>query len=704
MGDVITKLGIEYGDRPARQLISDMQEARTATTQVTEAGRQMATEWSDLAQVITEVQSGQKTASEGLAQLNHEGIQTAQSFKELKSQLAEIGITSTKLRPSTEETAQSLRSAANESRQLGMAFYALTIAGFGLMSVERELESAYGEELPEAFKSTVNSLNMIASFGSAGAMLGGPVGALLGGLTGAVIGFGTALTAIDPDIKELNQELDNLANKGKTADTLAEIMGWTRLDAQWALEAAKNNEALAEALDKVAKDREPPTIIDILTGARAPFRTSNYFDATKGRTLAEDEQNLQLQLQSALYQQLREDGKRYYDDISQAAEQLSDLQQEQSERMVEFAEREAEAFENAAEARIRAEQRAADQTERINRQLADALEQAAQQLASRRADIDREYADKEADLAWQRDRRLEEFAADEARRRQQLADTLADITRSEQQSLAALDFNTHEQLLDAKTQREREDILRRYQFEKGQIEQRANDQRTDAEERFAEEQALAAERRRLMEEEFEHQRALNVRETQERIADAQEAYEAQVAAAHKRNEEQLADLQKSLAAEKLAIQERYEDEIKQIGKARSAFSAAQGERIAKLEEELSVLREIQTIWLQLNGLNENPIVGAAKKWALMGGGEGHQLGGIVGGPMGAPRPIIAHGGEEVIPVSRVGRTSQESAPQMVFISAEPLVAPAVQRIVEQMYQSNVFRESVMVLLNDEAFR
>lgn len=148
--------------------------------------------------------------------------------------------------------------------QVGLAFFAFSIAARGVRDIGRELGAVYGDEVAQGFSKAADALQTIGSFGSGGALLGslfGPegtiIGAGIGGGIGAIAAIGTAIMQLPPEIEQLNQSLDSLGKKDETIATLSKILDISKEDAAALLELAKASPEAAKALDDLAKSKEP---------------------------------------------------------------------------------------------------------------------------------------------------------------------------------------------------------------------------------------------------------------------------------------------------------------------------------------------------------------------------------------------------------------------------------------------------------------
>lgn len=152
--------------------------------------------------------------------------------------------------------------------QSSRAFFALTLASFGLMSIAKELEKAFGDDLPPAIERTTAAVQQIASFGSAGAFVGGAPGAIIGAIVGSVVALGVAAVQVDPQIQQLNQSLNNMSRQDEVIETLARIAGVTKDVAATWVEAARKDSEFAKSLEELVKAAEPvPPIIKAMNQA-----------------------------------------------------------------------------------------------------------------------------------------------------------------------------------------------------------------------------------------------------------------------------------------------------------------------------------------------------------------------------------------------------------------------------------------------------
>lgn len=252
---------------------------------------------------------------------------------------------------------------------------------------------------------------------------------------------------------------------------------------------------------------------------------------------------------------------------AQAAQQIDTVWQNLTTQLDALADQRAKAIETEAQAEAKAQQSLTDEINKAQQQLNDSLAKAAQSLADKEADINRTLHDKLTDEAHKYQESEEQVSQQIAKSKQDLANKLVDIERQRQEQLAALDYNTAEQIGKAKTENERRDIEERAVFERSQINQRANDQRSSAEQTAAQQAKDLELRKKTLDEEYQYAVATSKREASERLADAQRSYAEEVAAARQRdaqtiadarlkNAEQIADLRQRLTTEEQALDQQ----------------------------------------------------------------------------------------------------------------------------------------------------
>lgn len=152
----------------------------------------------------------------------------------------------------------------DQSIKVGLAFFAMSIAARGLRDIGRELGHVYGQEVAQGFSTAADALQTIGSFGSGGALIGslfGPAGTIagagIGGSIGALSAIGTILLQLPPEVEALNTSLDALGKKDTTIQTLSKILDISTDESKALLDIAKNSPEAAQALDKLAREKEP---------------------------------------------------------------------------------------------------------------------------------------------------------------------------------------------------------------------------------------------------------------------------------------------------------------------------------------------------------------------------------------------------------------------------------------------------------------
>ncbi|HEX9115282.1 MAG TPA: hypothetical protein VGA61_04385, partial [Anaerolineae bacterium] len=162
-----------------------------------------------------------------------------------------------------------LKNTGKSANQAGQSIYGMTreflafmMASYAMMEVERQLQVAYGEKLPQAVQESSMALREISQFAYSGAMIGAMSGnAMLGGglgaLAGGLMALGVALLNVQQPIIDLNKQLDSLGKKDEAIRTLAEITHWSQEFAATALELGKKDVSFGGQLGEYARLKEP---------------------------------------------------------------------------------------------------------------------------------------------------------------------------------------------------------------------------------------------------------------------------------------------------------------------------------------------------------------------------------------------------------------------------------------------------------------
>ncbi len=161
---------------------------------------------------------------------------------------------------------------AKHAQNMWQASFLLFGVAMAWQTVGREIEKVSGEKMPDWFNIGGNAINIGSSLGMTGAMLGpmlgigGMAGLGIGAAAGIGIGILSGMAELPEDIRALNDELDKLDKKDTILTALASVMGTTTDQADEILRLAKAYSELGSALDKVARQREQPSMLEGLTG------------------------------------------------------------------------------------------------------------------------------------------------------------------------------------------------------------------------------------------------------------------------------------------------------------------------------------------------------------------------------------------------------------------------------------------------------
>lgn len=603
------------------------------------------------------------------------------------------------------KNAESHARLSENSIQTSRAFFALTLASFGLMTITRELAKS-GDELAPTLEKITNATQIIASFGSAGAFIGGAPGAVAGGVLGAVLALPEALDQTSEATKALGEELQKIGAQDDAAEQLAKIAnvsqdaaaemlhlaetapillatleriqelqaqrefatsglgqglaGLSGFDPQVLTEAydtaiqkqaelvqsqfevAKAGEVARESTDKLNSSLknlgtgDAKTQLADLLGVTEEvskgfldFANENREVAEQAQVLVQSIQDAQVQLakmqeqlkdqepsiaqqhvMEGLTNRIREqraalndlvlshqsfessndkiiDGaERLVDAVTRANHSLETLAERIGNQYVQAQQQYSNAVQDAAEQRANAifnaeqsltnrivdlwqdlqnrvsdiNQGLADRVSDIQLQLANKLSDIQvqlsnrihdiqlqlsnriadiqQQTADRISDINRDLQNKLDDLAHQRDLAVGQANQKIADAARDLSRKLYEIERDRIQAIEALAFNTHEQLMDARTNHDRDRILRRQQFEQAQIDDQANNARKDALADFQDKVSQAEREKRLAQDVYDYQVMLAKRLAQQKIDDAIHTANVQIAQAQRQAQQQ----------------------------------------------------------------------------------------------------------------------------------------------------------------------
>lgn len=706
----------------------------------------LGSEWQRAFMSFKQLGDTPQTALNEVAKAVQANVEPAELLKRNQDQLFQQMLSLSKAGKSWTEISKAMSEQAGElngrfsrlsetSVRSSRAFFALTLASFGLMSVAQELKKSFGDDLPPAFEKASSAVQQIASFGSAGAFVGGPGGAILGGIVGGLVAVTTAAVTLSPELQQLNQQLDNMSNRDEVVETLSEIANVSEDVVEIWLEAARKDPSFADTLEEIVKKGQPvpgllatiraaskeltgdisgleralgdagdavnklllllatgatgwtvfaqnlldgKTVIEAATKATESMNSviSGVEGAVKGAGIAEQDlasltaqANAILAEQGQVFEKLEDAARDYADAVSnagyreeqalnRAGSQIAQAQQQFNNSVADAAEqrnnsilqadrnlanRSADLWQQYQDTIIDTNQKMADKVFDIHQNLANKISDIQQQLGDRIFDIQQQLANriqdiqidlgesifdinqdlenKLRDLANQRDQDVKKANQDIQDAAKELSRKLYEIERERLQSIEALAFSTHEQLQDARTSHDRDRILRRAQFEQSQIDQKANNERQDAQADFADKVAQAEEERRLAQDTFDYevrlarfladqkiqqaQRAAAIqmaqaqRDAGQQIEQAQRQSEQQIAIAQREAEQQLAIAAREQAQQLEIAQRRYAQEladarrtyVQQVEDARRAEAQKNADAQRSLQQRIDAIHK-----------------------------------------------------------------------------------------------------------------
>lgn len=416
---------------------------------------------------------------------------------------------------------------------------------------------------------------------------------------------------------------------GDAESQISNLSGATRDVVERFIEFAKAHKDVAEAADELtAKIIQDEKAIAMMTNTDM---VSLRIKAEKTEKLRQEKDALNELIQThqdytAVLEKAIAAEKRFADALAQASEK----EQQAKDKAIEQGKQAQQQYDNSAadaarargQAIANAERQHSDRVADINQQLADKLsdiwtnygqkisdiwvnyEQKVadiqMNLANKIADIESQLRDKLQSLAKSYQDKLTSINYQIVDQQQQTADKLYQIERSRIEDLEKLGFNTHEQLMEAQTQHDRDRIMRKAQFEAGQINQRANDAMTDAERELAQAERKAQRERQLALQNYQYERQLAIQKEQEDIARAQREAQQQMAIAlREANQAQALALREAQQAEALA-KRTADEQIKQADRAlhEQVAAAIQAEQSKLADAQRNLTQRLAAIEAQ----------------------------------------------------------------------------------------------------------
>lgn len=424
---------------------------------------------------------------------------------------------------------------------------------------------------------------------------------------------------------------------------------------QGAQDATDRNKELDESVEEV-----DTTLADMLDNLATGFQDAVADRAEKVEALEADH--------GEKMAGITEDYKQKQADIIEERDKdIANLEKELAQKREDIAEQTAEALEDLEKDIAK---KRADIAEKTAEALAELEESTNDQIASLREDAQqdekRETEDHQRDMQALQDQYLydlenavtardaraivdlrrrnekekrekqETFETDEERRQEDLENQVREVEEAEDDKRREILANQAKELAD----------LEEYEAERRQ---EIADSQAEQLEKLAE---YEAEKRTAIEESTQEQLARAEEQYQEQVARENERYEERKTALDEALKKRLEDVAKELADEKAINEEGAQAILETLNK----FFGVGGD-IDQLMEDFAARRKQKlTIQLGFEQISQGGSGGTGQgQGAHPGAIPGFQFGGIVPGPMGRPRLIMAHGGEEVVPVNEVAR-------------------------------------------------
>lgn len=431
-----------------------------------------------------------------------------------------------------------------------------------------------------------------------------------------------ALAAAGEVIKEHESLLSKLSSLGQQTPEgdLMATAGVSEDAAERFLKFAETDRELAattETLVTQIRDNQAELAMLESRGEGASAAALHLRDSIKAEEAALRESVLTHQDYSDLLKQLSTEQEKFAKALSESAFRQSQLEQRtQNQRdaaQQQFDNTVADAARTRSNAIFNAEQTLTnrmsdlwvdyrDRVADINTQLGDKIEDANTQLANRLEDIQAQLqerifqiqqglSNKIADLAYKHQQDINKANDDAQKAAEDLARKLYEIERQRIEDTERLAFSTGEQLRQARTEHERNDILRRFRFEQAQIDQKANDARNDAQYDFAQKVAQAAKERQLANQNYAHEVELAKRLAQQQIAEAQRAAAVQERQARRTAAQQIAIAEREAQQARALAERKYAEETalaqRTYEQAVQAARRAEAQKVADAERALA---------------------------------------------------------------------------------------------------------------------
>lgn len=195
------------------------------------------------------------------------------------------------------------------------------------------------------------------------------------------------------------------------------------------------------------------------------------------------------------------------------------------------------------------------------------------------ADETQNEADKESDIAYSLAQKKQDLLDQLARAQENYAHRVEDIDRSLSEDVYSRNFDLYEQLRNATTPTQREDIYRRYQFELQMMNQRATDQKSDAQFQLNQSKSTYQQQMDDADQAAQHSIEVAHREEAEKMASLKRTLDEAVA----HNSKKVQDAEQAAQHELDIIHREEAQKIAEIKQTQTDAHATILERIAKEE-------------------------------------------------------------------------------------------------------------------------
>ena len=435
----------------------------------------------------------------------------------------------------------------------------------------------------EAGKALGEATGMVTQLGES-FMFGGGVGVAIAGIGIGVSLLSKALFEVSPEIKELDDQLKSIAEKDKTAQTLAQISGATTEQAKQALIAAGASKQFADELlrlEQAATKTKGQQFLEWAMPLVDQFNQLNpvvrlgtqlgkeWSSSAEGMTDAQNdlrdalensapkvlEHNRQLEF-------YKSNLKGASSEVTSYKEKLNDLSTAHQKAIRGFAEDEAKVAQTYGKAIRDAVGRANETIEKAHQDSAERIIEINSSMLERIGDLQGDHLENETDRY-----------RDYARSIQDLNEDIAKDAREQARELQNLNADYLEKEMGAKSWSEVQQIRREQARRRDELGTKQREQNDELDKR-----------KRRLDEDYRYNAAREDKKLAEAIAREQQQSQKQIVETRKRERDQIESAQRTAGEQITTAREREQAESAAISKRRNEENTAYAENKAKATE------------------------------------------------------------------------------------------------------------------------